>query len=129
TSSSTATLTPATVPFGSQTVGTTSAAQNFTLTNTSGAPLTIGSIGLSSGAPFAITAGGTAGTLAAGASQTISVAFKPTATGAQTGTLTVASTALCASLTATLTGTGQAAKGTGAVTLSRSFISFADLCV
>jgi hypothetical protein len=85
-------------------VNTTSAAQNLTLTNTSGGPLTIDSIQLSAGAPFAITAGGTAGTLAKGATQTISVVFKPTAGGPQSATLTVASAALCAPLTATLAG-------------------------
>src|SRR5207247_1591820 len=57
--------------------------------------------------------------------------FNPTAGGAQNATLTVSSAALCGPLTVTLTGTGTAVSGAGgaAVTLSRSYISFADLCL
>jgi Abnormal spindle-like microcephaly-assoc'd, ASPM-SPD-2-Hydin/Beta-propeller repeat len=100
-------LTPATVNFGNQGVGTTSTAQTVTLKNNSTA--TVNSIAVSTtgsgAASFAETSAcGT--TLAVGASCTISVTFTPTATGAVTATLSVADSDASSPQTATLNGTG-----------------------
>ncbi|HEV2639650.1 MAG TPA: discoidin domain-containing protein [Actinocrinis sp.] len=107
----TATLTasPTSVNLGSETVGSTSAAQTVTVSNTGTAAASVSSI--SAGAPFAET--NTCGSsIAAGASCTVSVTFKPTASGAASGSLTVASNATNASLSVALTGTGTTSGGT-----------------
>src|SRR5215831_5697228 len=79
-------VSPASLNFGSQNVGTSSGAQTVTLSNTGTGPLTISSV--STSGDFAQT--NNCGTsVAAGGSCTISVTFAPTATGARTGTLTV----------------------------------------
>jgi len=105
TNSSTPTLTasPSSLSFGSQAVGSSSAAQAVTVTNTGNATATLSSV--AAGAPFAQTS--TCGSsLAAGASCTVNVTFTPTAGGAAAGSLTVASNASNPSLTVPLSGTG-----------------------
>jgi len=80
--------------FGSQKVGTTSTAQTLTVTNAANATasLALSAIGTGAGSDFTVTS--TTCTLgagiAAGGGCTVSVAFKPVATGARTGTLTLA---------------------------------------
>src|SRR3989475_4444357 len=75
----TATLSPTRSAFGHQRVGTTSAAQNLTLTNNGGTPLNLTSITITGAqaADFAFAAGNTcptgAGSVAPGASCTISI--------------------------------------------------------
>ncbi len=93
-------VTPATLALGSTATGTTTTA-TFTIDNTGNAPLDVTGI-TSSDAAFTVSP--TTGTVAAGASLTVTVTFAPTATGAQTGTLTVASNGGTA--TVALTGTG-----------------------
>ncbi|HEV3172094.1 MAG TPA: discoidin domain-containing protein, partial [Actinocrinis sp.] len=89
--------------FGSQTVGSTSAAQSVTVTNSGNAaaalsPLTInGDYAQTNNCP---------GTLNPGASCTATITFTPTATGTRTGTLTITSNAPGSPATVTLTGTG-----------------------
>src|SRR2546426_3974339 len=91
----TATLSATSSAFGNQRVGTTSAAQNLTLTNNGGTPLNLTSITISGAqaADFAFAAGNTcptgAGSVAPGASCTISISFTPAATGARTATVTI----------------------------------------
>jgi hypothetical protein len=98
---------PTSVAFGSETDGSTSAAQSVKITNTGTAAASISSV--STAAPFAET--NTCGSsVAAGASCTASVTFTPTSAQAYTGTLTVASNAIDSSLPVGLTGTGA---GTG----------------
>jgi Ca2+-binding RTX toxin-like protein len=108
----TAGVNPATLTFATRATATTSAAQTVTLSNSGNAALAIASIAATG--DFA-RSGGTcptaAGTLAAGASCTVGVTFRPTAVGARTGTLrftdnsgnTVGSTQ-----DVTLNGTGRA---------------------
>jgi hypothetical protein len=111
TSAPTATLTasPTSLSFGSETVGSTTAAQSVTIKNTGSATASISSVGTS--APFAET--NTCGsTLAAGATCTASVTFHPTANGAASANLTVASNASDTSLTVALTGTGTGGTAT-----------------
>jgi len=81
-----ATLSPSSLAFGNQAINTTSVSQSVTLTNDSGAPLAIASIAASGDYSASWTCGAT---LAAGASCTIEVAFTPTISGSDPGTLTV----------------------------------------
>jgi hypothetical protein len=109
------TASPASLSFGSQAVGSASAAQSVTVSNTGGATASLSSV--SAGAPFAET--NTCGSsIAAGASCTVSVTFKPTAAGAASGNLTVASSATNPSLTVALSGTGTSSGGSGPVNLA-----------
>ena len=100
-------VTPSTLVFGDQAVGTTSAAQVATVTNT-------GTLALSG---LAITVGGRnpdqfggsntcSSTLAVGATCTISLYFEPTATGDKTVIVSVSAAGGAATQTVTLTGTG-----------------------
>jgi Abnormal spindle-like microcephaly-assoc'd, ASPM-SPD-2-Hydin/Beta-propeller repeat len=100
-------LSPATVNFGNQGINTTSTAQTVTLKNASTATVKniVVSLTGAGAASFAQTSA-CGPTLAAGASCTISVTFKPTATGAVTATLSVADSDASSPQTATLTGTG-----------------------
>src|SRR5207249_5602721 len=82
------------------------AAQTVTLKNTGTADLAITSITVPSGSPFAITGGNQAGTLAAGATRSITVTFTPTAAGLQTADLTVVSNAASSPNKLTLSATG-----------------------
>ena len=81
-----ATVSVTSLTFGNQIVGTTSAAQSVTLTNSGSAPLSITSIAASG--DFAVTNNTCPASLAAAASCTFGVTFTPTATGARTGAIT-----------------------------------------
>ncbi len=86
----TASLGPATLTYASQLVGTSSATQNITLSNTGTAALTIASVAISGANAGDFSQTNTCGTsVAAGGSCAITVTFKPTATGTRTGTITV----------------------------------------
>jgi len=112
-------LSPASLAFAPQAVGTSSAAQTVTLTNGSPAALTISGISISN-PDFALGTGGTCGTsLAANASCTLNVVFQPTATGARTATLTVNDSVATSPQTVSLSGTGTL------VSLSPSSLTFA----
>ncbi|HEV2379055.1 MAG TPA: choice-of-anchor D domain-containing protein [Terriglobia bacterium] len=104
-----ATLTPGTLTFSSQNVGTTSAGQIVTLTNAGSAALAI-TLPVKTSGDFGNTT--TCGaTLNAGASCSITVTFTPTASGTRSGSLTVTDNSNGASgtsQTVTLTGTGLA---------------------
>ncbi|MFB7496528.1 choice-of-anchor D domain-containing protein [Streptomyces sp. NPDC056161] len=111
---------PGLLSFAARQVGTTSPAQTVTVTNggTSAAP--IGSVTVTG--DYAQT--NTCGTsLAAGASCTVSVTFRPTATGTRTGTLTVPSTAPGGPVTAGLTGVGSNGVSLSASPAGLSFAS------
>ncbi|ADV81207.1 choice-of-anchor D domain-containing protein [Terriglobus saanensis] len=118
----TATLTPASNNFGNILLGSTSTAQSFVWTNTSAIPLKVTAYSVTG--DFTI-ASSTCGTVAAGASCLINVAFTPTVLGARTGVLTVTSTASAnATLTATLSG-----RGVADVEASVSSLSFGNIDV
>ena len=104
----TAELTPTSLSFGSVTVGASSAAKTVTLKNVGTAAITITSIaitGTDAGDFGQIPT--CASSLAAGASCTISVTFKPTVTGARSATLKVTDSAAGSPQQVTLTGTGS----------------------
>lgn len=114
-------VTPTSLTFATQKVNTTSAAQVVTITNTGDAPLTFTSTNITGNPEFTSTKTCTT-TLAAGASCTISVSFRPTGTGARTqGTLTIVTNASnTPSVPVTLDGTGAAP----AVLLSTNSLDF-----
>ena len=97
-----ATLTPGSVSFGGQNIGSTSSTSILTYTNNGDLPLSI--TGISVTGDFAQTNNCPAN-LAVSTSCTISVNFKPTLRGAESGTLTVAGTV---NASANLSGTGLA---------------------
>lgn len=102
----TVTVTPASLAFGNLAVNTTSTAKKVTLKNTGTATLDITSIVAS--AEFAVSTTTCGSTLAIKKSCTVSVTFKPTALGAQTGTLTFTDSATGSPQTVSLSGTGIA---------------------
>jgi hypothetical protein len=127
TSPAAVTLAPTTVAFPSQALGTTSAAQPVTLTNSGGAPLAISSISVSgtnagdfaqtNACPLAPT------TLASGASCTVNLTFTPASSGSRAASLTVVDNAAGSPRTVALSGTGASAP---AVSLSPSSLSYAN---
>jgi hypothetical protein len=80
-------VSPTSLVFSTQLVGTTSPTQTVTLSNLGTAALNVGQIAISAG--FTHPSKTCASTLAPGASCTIRVAFAPKAVGLVTGTLTV----------------------------------------
>jgi hypothetical protein len=116
-------LSPVSLSFGNQTVGTTSAARFSTLTNTGNATLTINSLQISGDFAFA-GAGNCSGSVAAGASCSISVNFTPTTTGTRTGTVTIADNASNSPQTIPLTGSGVSSSGLTTVSVSPTSLTF-----
>ena len=102
-------LTPSTLSFGTVTVGTTSAAQTVTVTNNMKTTLTIAGISFTGANPgdFADPSTTCGATLAAAAKCTISVTFKPTATGSRTAFLTLTDSAATSPQKVKVTGTGN----------------------
>jgi hypothetical protein len=100
----TATLTPATLVFASQAVGTVSAAESLTIHNTGAIALTLDSVTVSN-SDFVLTDQCPA-SLAPGASCAISILFAPTATGQRTATVTATANVQGGVLTADLQGEG-----------------------
>jgi hypothetical protein len=96
------------VSFGSVKVGTTSAAKTVTLKNVGTTAITITSITLAGLDPgdYAQT-NSCASSLAASASCTISVTFKPSVTGARSAILKVTDSAAGSPQTVVLSGTGS----------------------
>jgi hypothetical protein len=110
-------LSPTSLTFGAQLVGTASTPQTVTLTNTGSGTLNITSIVASAN----FSGGNNCGhSLAPGASCTISVTFRPQAVGTLTGTITITDNAPNSPQTVSLSGTGTV------VGLSPSGIDFGD---
>lgn len=100
-------LSPSSLTFASQTLGTTSAIQGVTLTNTGTGALTISAIALAGTNPTQFTQSNTCGaSVAAGASCSFSVTFKPTTLGAQSASITITDNATGSPQSIPLTGTG-----------------------
>jgi len=111
-----------TLTFGTQTVGTSSAPSNVTVTNIGGTAVTVSGVTSSAPSEFAIS-GNTCTTVAAGANCTITVTFTPSAAGARNATITVTSTGTGSpqSISANGTGTPNATPGQISVPASLSF--------
>jgi hypothetical protein len=112
------TLSPAALTFAQQTIGTTSPAQQVTLTNSGGVALTLISASVTAGSDFAVT-NNCGNSLAANSTCAFSVTFSPTATGARSGTLTVSDQ--FRTQTVQLNGTGIAPPGISLSPVSLTF--------
>ena len=124
-----ASLTPATLPFGSLIAGTTSASMSAILSNTGNATLNITGITIAGANPsdFAVATGTNAcgSTLAAGTSCSIYVTFTPASASSFAATLQVADNSAGSPQTSALTGTGTAAPAPAA-TLAPNPVVFAS---
>jgi len=121
-------LTPTSIAFANQTVGTSSSARTVTLSNPGTAALSISSITLTGTNPGAFRTTTTCGSsLSAGASCTISVTFVPASSSSRTASLTVTDNAAGGPQSVSLTGTGVAA--TPAANLSLPTIAFGNQTV
>lgn len=113
-------LSPTSLTFGTQAIGTASTAQTITLTNTGTATLTISQI--TATGDFNETDTCTTAGIVPGATCAIQVHFLPTATGSRTGTITVYGNVSGGQATASLTGTGSPA---AAIVLNPISVTFA----
>jgi cytochrome c553 len=118
-----------TLTFTSQNIGTPSAAQTVTVSNAAGASgaLRISTIATTAGSDFAVTGGTCAagGSVAAGASCSINVSFKPTAVGTRSGTLTVTHNASGGSSSVSLS--GSAVNTSPAISISPMSLTFTSV--
>lgn len=112
-------VSPSTFAFGSIVDGQ-SKSQNFTITNTGTASLTISQL-TASGAGYSVSGLSTPTTLAAGQSTQFSAVFAPTTAGSLPGSVSIVSNAPNSPTTVALSGTGVAS----AVTLSANPTSLA----
>ena len=94
---------PTLFAFGDQAINTTSAARTVTISNSGTAAANISSITVSGEFQQTTNCGGA---LAVGASCTVNVSFRPTTTGAKSGTVTVNSNATNPAMTVPLSGNG-----------------------
>ncbi len=117
------TLSPASITFSNQNVGTTSTPQTLTMTNSGSATMTITSIAATGN--FAQT-NNCGSSLAALASCTISVTFSPTSAGTLYGSVTITDNASNSPQTEVLEGVGVAVP---AVTLTPGSLTFATQTV
>ncbi|HEV2200969.1 MAG TPA: choice-of-anchor D domain-containing protein [Bryobacteraceae bacterium] len=113
-----ATVSPTSLSFSSQIVGTASAAKSVTLTNTGTGPMNVTSV--SAAAPFSQTNNCTS--LAAGAFCTVNVSFTPSTIGTATGTLTINDAA--GTQTVSLSG-----RGSGPIQISPTELDFGSVAV
>ncbi len=100
--------TPVSLAFGTATVGSTSATQSISVTNTGGATATALALANGDATHFVVSANTCGTTLAAGASCSLAVAYKPNAVGANNASLTF-SYAGGTNVTVQMAGTGSAA--------------------
>ena len=110
-------LSVASLGFPNENVGTASTVQPVTITNAGTGALSLTSVATSGDFTVGNPCGGS---LAAGDSCTVNVAFKPTAIGSRTGVLTLTDNAVPATQTVSLSGTGLG----GQATLSGSSVTF-----
>jgi hypothetical protein len=102
TSSAALSANPASLTYASQALNTTSAAQAVTVTNTGTVAASVSGVSVSG--DFIQTNNCT--NVAAGASCTVNVTFRPAASGTRTGTLTITSNATNSPTSVSLSGTG-----------------------
>jgi uncharacterized repeat protein (TIGR01451 family) len=103
------TVSPSSIDFGSQAIGSSSAPRTVTLSDTGSASIVVGSVDVIGTNPgdFAITSDGCSGkTIAAGSTCTVQVTFGPAATGARYATLRLNDDAADGPHYVSLSGTG-----------------------
>ena len=104
-----ASLSPTSLSFGKQSVGTPGAARTITLSNTGKGALTITSLVIKGTNASNFTQTDNCGSsVAAGASCTISVTFKPSASGSRTASVSITDNAIGSPQAVSLSGTGTA---------------------
>jgi hypothetical protein len=117
----TATLTPASLTFASQTYETSSKAQAVTLENTGSTSLVV--TGIIPGGDFSESDNCQNVAVNPGASCTIQVTFLPTQIGIRTGALTISANVSGGALTVALTGTGAPS---GVISLTPASLNFGN---
>jgi hypothetical protein len=118
-------LSTTSLSFGDQVAGTTSSAKTVTLTNGGTSALTLNSIALSSGETDDFILSKNCGTsLAAKATCTLSIAFKPVSAGSKSATLAITDNATGSPQKIALGGNGTSGSGSAAVTLSTTTLAF-----
>jgi Domain of unknown function (DUF4082)/Abnormal spindle-like microcephaly-assoc'd, ASPM-SPD-2-Hydin len=121
------TVSPSTLSFGSTAVNTATTG-SVTITSSGTSPLTVNSAAVS-GTGFSLIAGTFPTTLNPNSSMTLQLQFKPTASGAATGKLTIASNSTTGSSTVvSLSGTGGAAANPQ-LKVSATALSFGSVAV
>ncbi len=110
-------LTPLTLTFGNTAVGAASPVQNITISNTGGQTASLQTATVTG--DFKISANTCGSTLPPGTGCTASITFNPTATGARTGSFSIADSA--GTQTAALSGTGFAPATDGLAPLALTF--------
>ncbi len=116
------TLAPTSLTFGSFSVGSSSSAQNVTLSNSGNSTLNLTSITVTGLDPSDFTQTNTCGTsLAAATNCTISVTFTPIAAGSRSASLSIADDATGSPQFVALTGTGNSS----GISFSTSSLTFA----
>ncbi len=121
------TLSATSLAFGNQAAGSTSAAKSVTVTNSGSGSLTLTAIALSGAQADDFGLSKTCGSsLAAGASCTLSVTFKPVSTGAKVASVSITDNASGSPQSIALTGTGTSGGGAPAVTLSSTSLAFGN---
>ena len=120
------TLTATSLAFGNQVPGSSSASKSVTLTNSGSASLSLSSIVLSGEADDFVLSKTCGASLAAGASCTISVAFKPVSSGSKTASVAITDNASGSPQPIALTGTGSTASSAAALTLSATSLAFGN---
>ncbi len=110
------------ITFATQTLGTTSAPTNVTVTNTGGTTVSVSSIASSAPAEFGLAASGCT-TISAGATCALSLTFTPAAAGARNAVITLVSNGTGSPQTLAVNGTGTTVATPGQLSLPGS-ISF-----
>jgi len=106
------TATPSSLTFAPQPIGTASPSQAVAIRDTGNGPMHVQSVSIGGGSSFTITNDGCAAvTIAAGGSCAVQVAFTPTQSGSQSGTLSIADTAAGSPHGVALSGTGTTGQG------------------
>ncbi|MGA8038427.1 MAG: choice-of-anchor L domain-containing protein [Candidatus Acidiferrales bacterium] len=119
--STTLTVAPTSLSFGSQVVNTTSPPQTITVTNTGTSSVTVSAVTAPAG--FAQT--NDCATLTTNASCTVNVTFKPTSATVFSGNVSITDTATGSPQTVVVSGTGTTATGT--ITVSPSSLTFTQV--
>ena len=122
-------LSPSSLTFASTAVGSSAAVQTVKLTNSGAASMSISGVSLTGANTSSFSQSNTCGTtLAVNASCTVTVTFKPAASGALSAAVSFADNAANSPQTAALTGTGLAAN-TPVASLSVPSLTFASTTV
>jgi len=119
-------LSPTSLSFGNENLGTTSASQTITVSNTGTAAVPFLVVGVTGpdavDFPFTTTCGHS---LAANTTCTVAIMFKPLAAGSRTASVTLAELTATPLQSVALSGTGVST-GTPAVTLSQATLAFGN---